>query len=493
VPNRNLQRALAAGYFAAPILLAVVLYWPGLTAWFQKDDFALLGLRDMVHSWRDFWWALFAPLAQGTIRTLSERVFFMSFTAVFGMHALPLRCWAFLTFAATLPLLSSVCAKLTGSRAAGFWAMLLWTANSGIAVALSWTAVYYELLCAFTLLASLWLLLRYVETGERRFYVAQWVTFILGFGVLELNVVYPAVAAVYALCCARRIFWKVVPMFAASAIYTAIHTAVAPLPASGPYKTYWDTSALSTLFTYWKRALGPSRLILFHIHPSLFRSSLTLFLSLGLAAFVAWKLYQRQWAAAVFPSWFLITLAPFLLLRDHLDDSYLTVPVIGLAMWGGWGFASAWRAGHARRIAGVALLALYICVSVPVTRTITLSFHDGSQRIRRMVLGVADLSRGQPEKMVLLTGVDSEMFWSAVYGWPFRLFGVREAYLAPEEERSLPHDVWVGAAPQQFFADPTTVRTALAENRALVLDVSGGNARDITAQYREAFTTSSPP
>src|SRR5712691_7589040 len=66
------QRARAAAFWAVPPLLALALYWPGLTAWFQKDDFVWLGLRDMVVSWRSFWWALFAPLAQGTIRTLSE-------------------------------------------------------------------------------------------------------------------------------------------------------------------------------------------------------------------------------------------------------------------------------------------------------------------------------------------------------------------------------------------------------------------------------------
>src|SRR5258708_1892427 len=138
------------------------------------------------------------------------------------MHALPFRCWAFLTFACSLALASLVCTKLTGSRAAGFWTAILWTANTGVAVALSWTSVYYELLCAFVLLWSFWFLLRYEETGERRFYVAQLVTFILGFFVLELNVVYPAIATVYALCCARHILRRVLPLFAISALYAAM-------------------------------------------------------------------------------------------------------------------------------------------------------------------------------------------------------------------------------------------------------------------------------
>src|SRR5579863_9143981 len=107
----------------------LALYWRGLTSWFQKDDFAWLGLRALIRGSHNLSWALFAPLAQGTIRTLSERVVFLSFPSLFGLHALPFHCLAILTCAATAVLLSAVAAKLTGSRAVGFWAAILWTLN----------------------------------------------------------------------------------------------------------------------------------------------------------------------------------------------------------------------------------------------------------------------------------------------------------------------------------------------------------------------------
>lgn len=478
-----LHRIATIGYFAAPVLLGLALYWPGLASWFQKDDFSLLRLRDLVHSWRDFRWVLFAPIAQGTIRTLSERVFFLSFTTIFGIHALPFRCFAFLTFAATLPLLRSVCVRLTGSRAAGFWATILWTVNSGLAVALSWTAVYYELLCAFFFLLNFWLLLRYVETGRRCFYWAQCATFLAGFGVLELNVVYPALATVYALCCARRIVLQIVPWFAASAAYTTAHLAVASLPASGLYKLHWDAGILSTLFTYWKWAVGPSQLRWVNIYPSPFRSALTVFLTLGLIGFLLWKLRTRQWVAAFFPAWFVIALAPLLPLRDQMNDSYLPVPLIGLAMWGAWSLVTGWSAGVAGKIVAVSLLGIYLCVSVPVTRAITLSFYQRSQEIRRMVLGVAAEVRAKPEKTVFLKGVDTEMFWSGLYGRPFRLFGFREVYLVAEDEQRITLGSQLGDA-RSFFADPVAMRNALDSGQALVLDLSGGKIRDITDVYR---------
>ncbi len=484
LPNRNsLGRALNVGYWVAPFLLALALYWPALASWFQKDDFVWLGLRGLVHSWHDLGWALFAPLAQGTIRTLSERLFFMSFSSIFGLHALPFHCWSFLIFAATLPLLTSVCVKLTGSRAAGFWAAILWTVSSGVAVALSWIAISYELLCAFFFLASLWLLIRYVETGEGRFYIAQCAVFLLGFGVLELNVVYPALAAAYALCCARHVLRKIVPLFVISAAYSVAHVAAARLPDSGPYKMYWDLRVFSTLWTYWKWAMGPRQLIFLGFHPSLFRSFLTAALTLGFAVFLIWKLRRREWVAAFFPAWFLIVLAPLLPLRDHIDLSYLTIPAIGISMWGGWAVVSGWSANQIGRMVAVSLLAIYLCVAVPVARVITVSFYDRSQKIRNFVLGVVDLSRTQPEKMVLLKGVAPEMFWSAVYDRPFGLFGIRDVYLAPEEAQRISHDPQL-EDPHVFFVDPVIEKRALDQGRAIVLDASEGRVRDITAEYR---------
>src|SRR5262249_55754816 len=154
-----------------------------------------------------------APLAQGTIRTLSERVMYLSFFSAFGMRSLPYRLLAFVTHIASLTLLSMVTRKLTGSQAAGFWAAVIWTINGIMAVALAWTAIYYELLCSFSFLLGLWFLIRYTETGERRFLIAEWITFLAGFGILELNVVYPALATVYALCRARHVLRKIAPMF----------------------------------------------------------------------------------------------------------------------------------------------------------------------------------------------------------------------------------------------------------------------------------------
>ena len=51
----------------------------------------------------------------------------------------------------------------------------------------------------------------------------MWIAFLLGFGALELNVVFPALAAVYLLLFAPRYLLGVAPMFLVSLGYAFFH------------------------------------------------------------------------------------------------------------------------------------------------------------------------------------------------------------------------------------------------------------------------------
>ena len=477
---------LRIGYYVCVPLLSLILYWPGRVCWFQKDDFAWLGLYRMLHGWGDLSTVLFTPFAQGTIRTLSERVFYTLFHALFGLNPLPFRAWAFLTFFAALGMLSRVTAKLTGSRAAGFWAALLWAMNSSMGVALSWTAIYYELLCSLFFLTGIWFLIRYDETGARRFLIWHWVVYLLGFFVLELNVVYPALATAYVLCRARKLLGEVLPMWIPAVLYTLLHMWVAPMQTSGPYKMYWDTRVFSTLWTYWKWALGPSRLILVGLHPSPGRSFLTILLTAALVCFLGLQLRKKQWIVLFFPAWFVIILAPLLPLREHMSDYYLTIPVLGLAMWGAWALVSAWEAGPPSRIAAISLLIIYLAVSIPVSRATVASFFQRGERIRSAVLGLVEEDRKQPGLRIILQGVDTDLFWSAFFHRPLRLYGIDDVYLAGESRSHIEGDT---ASPdaRAFFLDPAETRRSLDSGHARVFDLTGGQIRDVTAEYRAAL------
>lgn len=411
--------------WAVPPLMGLILYWPGLMAWFQKDDFAWLGLYQMIHQPADLLDVLFHPYAQGTIRTISERVFYTSFFAMFGMNALPYRIWAFLTYVAATVLLGIVTGKLTGSNLAGSCAAILWTVNSCLGYALSWTAIYYELLCSVVFLGALWLLMKYQETGARRYLIWEWIVYLLGFGVLEQNVVWPAIAAVYALCFAPRLLRQVLPMFIPALIYTGVHLWAAPMQSSGPYRMHVDPSMFQTLANYWKFTLGPSRLILFHIYPSPWRSALTVAMTVGLFCYLIQQARKRHWIPLFGLAWFVIVLLPLLPLRDHFSEYYITIPAIGLAIWAADALAR-------RSVAAILLAAVYIAINIPLAHVTVVSFYDRSQEIRTMVERVLAATRGQQDPVVVLQNVDREMYESAILHRPFRLYGINQVYSLPQ-------------------------------------------------------------
>src|SRR5580658_9056232 len=182
VQRADLVKSVA--YWTIPCLICLLVHWQGFTAWFRADDFAWLSNFNTVHSFHDLLAALFTPRAQGTIRPFSERAFFMIGYGLFGLDSLPFRIVIFATQFADLALTALVGFKLTGSRAVGFCAALLWTINSTSVQPLAWACVYNEVMCAFFLLLAFYFLLRHIETGNRRFKVSEWAVFLLGFGAL---------------------------------------------------------------------------------------------------------------------------------------------------------------------------------------------------------------------------------------------------------------------------------------------------------------------
>ena len=477
-----MTRARSAAFWIAPCLLALVLYWPALTAWFRADDFAWLGAGLYDRNSHDLLVSLFGPKAQGTIRPLSERAFFMLGFQLFGLDALPFRIVVFATHFANLVLAVAIGARLTGSRAAGLCAAVLWLVNSSNILPLGWTCVYNQVLCGFFLLAAFYCLLRYVETGLRRFQIGQWIAFLLGFGALELNLVYPAIAAAYTLLCARRYWRSTLPMFAVSAVYVAVHQAVAPAPKAGDYAMHFTGAVLRTFAKYWTWSVGPTFLYTPLALPSWMLPVGVALVSAGLVAFAAWKLKNGGRAAAFCLAWFAILLAPVLPLRDHQTEYYVFLPVLGLCWLGGWGLAEAWRRGASQRAAAVALTAIYAAMALPTTLATSRWNHDLSFRVRALVEGVESAHAQHPKQSVLLEGVDTDLFWNGVLDRPFRLFGLDQVYLAPGSERRIEAHPDLGNI-AEYVLPAGMVDRALARDELVVYDTRGPRLRNITSTY----------
>ena len=246
-------------YYGVPMLFCLAVHWIALKTWFRADDFAWLGLRFEVHSPHDLLDVLLGPRAQGTIRTISERLYFLGFSSIFGMAAWPLRLWAFLTQFANIALLIGITRRITGSALAGLIAPILWSAAAILAIPLNWSSAYNEICFAFFTLLAFYFLLRAIETGKSKYCIAQWVVFLLGFGALELNVMYPVLATGYALCCARAYLRRTLFLFIPSALFTAYHFLYIPPSTDPQYAMYFDAGILRSLWTHWSFTLAASR------------------------------------------------------------------------------------------------------------------------------------------------------------------------------------------------------------------------------------------
>src|SRR5271168_3216098 len=138
------------------MLFCVAWHFTALRSWFSNDDFAWLSLPLLVNSWRDLPHVLFAPMAQGTIRVFSERLFFLTLASAFDLNVVPFKIVVFLTQFANLALIMWITRRLIGAAPptpspapqpaalAGFLAPVLWSAGVALAEPLAWSSAYNE-------------------------------------------------------------------------------------------------------------------------------------------------------------------------------------------------------------------------------------------------------------------------------------------------------------------------------------------------------------
>jgi hypothetical protein len=481
-------------WWLVPIVFLFVLYADGLQTWFAADDFAWLSLLRDVHSFHDVVHALFAPAAQGTIRPWSERGFFLLFESLFGLDSLPFRICVFVTMMANLTLVAWITRRITGSPAAAAFAAMLWTANTALVTVMSWSSSYNEALCSLFLLGALALFMRYTETGRTRFWWWQLVVFTLGFGALEINVVYPALAAAYVLFALpeekrpaekrRRLLIGLLPLFCISVAYFLVHRAAVSLPADGPYALHVDRRMFRTLGAYWKWSLVPQTWKDVG-NSAQSEHAIVWIVTLALVAFSVKQLARRRYQILFFAFWYLITLAPMLPLPDHRTDYYLTIPLIGLAMLGGWGVSQALHSRWTWQVATLIPLAAYLGCMIPVTRIASRWWLDRSQGVRALVLGVRAAESTHPGKTIVLDGITSDLYNASLADSAVTSVGLMEAYLTPGARDTIHPVNDLGRFPH-LVMEPGPMRNAITHDEVVVYSDVGDHLRNITGVWERS-------
>jgi hypothetical protein len=98
--------------------------------------------------------------------------------------------------------------------------------------------------------------------------------------------------------------------------------------------------------------------------------------------------------------------------------------------------------------------------------------------------GLTTARKTSDAPMVLLSGVDSDFFWSGFYDDPFRLIGIKEVHLTPGSETGIDqHPEWGGIS--RFVITRQDALQALREKRAEVYALEGRKLKRLTDTYLE--------
>ena len=441
-------------------------------------------------------------MAQGTVRVLSERLFFLVFGSLLDMHAfainaLPFHLWALATWFADLALAALIGARLTGSRLAGLAAAILWTSHASITQPLMWASSYNQLLCALCILTAFYARSRWLEDGRRRWIAIEWVAYLAGFGALEIIVMYPFIAVLYSLCLDRRRkgWLSALPLFIPALLFTAVHFFLIPKP-QGPYSLAMDQRLSGTFLNYLNWAAAPVSTG----NPAGGWRALALIsaipIGIALLAFAAWRARHRDFMPLFGLGWFVLLISPVLPLPEHLTEYYLTIPVLGLAWVAGWAIVSAWRVTGARgslaRLVAVAFAATYLAGSIHQIERQSRQIYARSVRMRNLLHDVNDAAQMYPGSAILLAGVDEALLQSGFEDNPFRLYGLENVYLVPGGEiESLPSRD-VGEFSRYMITVPRAL-DLIDHNQARVLLVSRDRVDEMPRSYAAMLHAGAEP
>jgi hypothetical protein len=210
--------------------------------------------------------------------------------------------------------------------------------------------------------------------------------------------------------------------------------------------------------------------------------ALTALITVGAAALIVWSLRRREYAGLFGLAWFVIVVAPYLALPDHKMDYYLAVPSIGLAIAGAWVVECARLYGAAWKIAAALPLVAYLGTSLPASASIARWMHDRAEKVEALALGVEEIHQSKPGNIILLDGIDTDLFWAGVADLPFRAMEIPGVYLAPGSETRIqaPGDLL-----SKYVLPEAVARRALDAGGAVAYRFDGQTLHNSTARFRE--------
>ena len=419
---------------------------------FLQDDFGWLNLGTRFDAGESLWKLLFAPMAQGTVRTLSERIPFLVSATLAGLDSVPLRAFH------------------VALSALNLWIWYRWLRLKNVAAALSALVLTIWYLNASLVKAHIW------TSALNQTFQSLMIGVCLLLGARKSRLTLPVLVAsffVHELC----IF---IPVYlVASEGRSIVKTSL------------WRASvALSVVFVVLSRVASSNIATVTYrivVSPASFATSLKAYSVIawpyGSAALVAALLLIAGCIAIgrnlILPHYrlplaFMLPLVLYCCLPNIQNGYYLMIPLLGISLSLGLLLRDLGR--HNTLLANGGILACLLLLGLesrtcfPMLQDFQEQTNDFSGIIGR-VLVEAKRDKTAP---VIVSGLGRRGYFSGWSDDPLRLFGLDNVYLSPEEPMEItdPYEpVWFHSR----FVDGQQLRRLMISRKAAFLHIDNGS------------------
>lgn len=317
-------------YLALLSIVVLMCFFPLLRYFFSQDDFVLMhtAVRDGWNAVTDFF-----ARRPGHFRPLTKGVYFGTMYRLFGLNPTPFHAVSIVLHLVNTVLFYLLMKRVRVPAAGALTATTLYGLSVAFFHVIAWISCVQQLLGQTFMLVSLVRGLDYLRNGKRRDLALSLSAYVFALLSVEQTAGVPVILAAYALLFPGRLrpsqivdrlsihFW----VFALYLVFIGVWKTA---PRDGEYAFVFGGNVLINLATYigWTLQFGaalPSRMATGQVVWGLPHVVFVLL--------VAYHLFRRRWRGVVFGlSFFIVAIAPTLLLVDHSFYLHTYIPAFGL-------------------------------------------------------------------------------------------------------------------------------------------------------------------
>lgn len=340
--------------FFVSLLFSLFLYQSSLDFFFFQDDFFEINISKAqnLKEYLEFFKFRDDIIAY---RPISLQNYFFVSNNLFKLNPIGFRTITYLAFIISSALIVKVITEITKNSKVGLLTASIWLLSAIHFMSLTWIAAAYNIIGTFFFLLTSLCFLSFLKTKKFILYPLSLFLFIITIGSFEFSLTWPIIFGFYYFYVLKYPLSKTLkvffPFLVVASVYLILRLVLIKIPQITEYKTMFNVDSLKALFWYvlWtfnipeefkKQILN--NLLIFNpkftreYWPLIFKTFLGAFLVLVVGVVIPlFKIIKNQkfthFPVLVFGSvWFVVGIAPVLILPNHTFSMYLTLSSIGI-------------------------------------------------------------------------------------------------------------------------------------------------------------------